>query len=95
MAEEDTEEKDVGAQDQGRVEHGLGDRVGFPARALTQDATGGPMEDEKLPNTVLGELPFTRQLDEEELSILASRPSSGPSRTMERNPWSSRKTVRP
>lgn len=46
--------------------------------------SGGPIEDEKLPNTVLGELPFARQLDEEELSgfgaptMLAPRSNAGP-----------------
>lgn len=40
--------------------------------------SGGPIEDEKLPKTVFGELPFTRQLDEEELSTIGAPPNAEP-----------------
>lgn len=38
----------------------------------------GPIDDEKLPNTVFGELPLTRQLDEEEPSTLGTPPIAEP-----------------
>lgn len=57
--------------------------------------SGGPMEDEKLPNTVLGELPLTRQLDEEELSRLGMPPIAGPRSNDEEKPWLFGKVGRP
>lgn len=59
----------------GLVEVVIGPTSKQPSHGQQDVMPGSPIDDEKLPKTVFGELPLTRQLDEEELPTLRVLPS--------------------